>query len=482
MSDSVIQMLLERIKWPVRLVRWKAAEKFAVLFSSKDLQEKAIGIYLKWLSNQTLESEIVAGLSILLLVPKASLPNYTAVFSSVSKPSILAEMLLRNIFREGGLEWEACHSGSPPDSFSPDKYFLDNKGAQVPGGMFCELKELEEDTELPFIRQWAFEWNQIMKSGEYPHSSIPYHFADSSTYRRGIIGQFSQKQCDVYRSAYVRTFAYAVSEWEMPIQDAVYHASFTLPLNRNLYSIQNPQKPDWLPSISDKDLLDDLTLESLVKSIVQLSVDGKRIVSARIPIKFTSYEHAELIINAAMFSDDYIPDSDSKFFREKSAIWLLQDCITFGGKIKNNGISNFLVKGSKGSYVPVCLNLHPTQMGFWHNDYWELGIALPAPFIANEVVAVCSDKNGITATTSSGHLGFWTIWNDNWTPLYPFKGRPSIGCYTNVNETALHNALNLLGRKLGWHVTLKLWKSESDYSELVYTERNLLFYENAKAA
>ena len=142
--------------------------------------------------------------------------------------------------------WASAHSGEALEYFTIEKYFDDYKRSHVPQ-IFCDdIEWLERTTGLPFARQWAYEWRQVMDATRSPYSGFPYYFIDASLRQSGIGGQFSQPQCDVYRSAYLRTLAFAVSEWNMPLRTAVSYSANCLPLNPGLLNVRPIKRPKWL--------------------------------------------------------------------------------------------------------------------------------------------------------------------------------------------------------------------------------------------
>jgi hypothetical protein len=208
--------------------------------------------------------------------------------------------------------WEHAHSGPVPASFKPDKFFLDHKSAHVPPILGNQLERLEERQDLPFTRQWAFEWRNLMDKIKAPASGYPYYFADASLERSGIRSQFCQRQSEIYRSAFLRTFACAVDSWKMPIRNATEFCLDTLPLNRGFIAIDPIQRPSWLSSIPEKSSEPGAPLKTLLGPLLKLGANrpGMRPVSMKIPLAVEVSEFAELSIMAVLATKDFVPDAD----------------------------------------------------------------------------------------------------------------------------------------------------------------------------
>jgi hypothetical protein len=92
--DTTIRMLLERLNWPVRLVKWRAAREYGALLASPIHAIKALEIFTRWLSSRQLESEVISGLTTLLSMRKAALPDFGKVVPAIQRPSLLADQML----------------------------------------------------------------------------------------------------------------------------------------------------------------------------------------------------------------------------------------------------------------------------------------------------------------------------------------------------------------------------------------------------
>jgi hypothetical protein len=132
--DSTLLVLLERLNWPVRMVRLVTAREYAALLASPVYGKKAAAAYLRWLARRELESQVATGLAVLLCTAKEGLPSFLDVRKAIRQPSIITDMLLQHIYGFGNIkgEWSAAHSGVAPEDFDPDKYFEDHKTMYVP--------------------------------------------------------------------------------------------------------------------------------------------------------------------------------------------------------------------------------------------------------------------------------------------------------------------------------------------------------------
>jgi hypothetical protein len=471
-AELTMRVLLDRLNWPVRFVRWRVAREYAALLSSGQ-RALARKVYLGWLKSRRMENEIVSGLSVLLVVGKEYLPTPGDVKASIRKPSILAEFLFQRIYRKVLGGWRDANSGAAPDYYQPDKYFEEHRGAAVPQILYNDLKELEDEQGLPFITQWAYEWRRIMDETNSPYSSFPYHFMDFAKARAGVSGQFSQAQCNVYRSAYLRTLSLAVSEWQMPPDRALFAAINCLPLNRGLEKLKPMRRPTWLADIPEKCCRPGAPLEKLARRIIKANIatNGMRPVSLRIPISGAVAEFGELSIEACYTSSDFAPKGSDDQVIQRIMIWRLADLLSYEGDLSERDAEAFRSAGLAGSMVPVCLNVWPVPLGFWLNEYAHLGMALPAPYNFPASVVVKCQGGMVTVEQGTQTVGRWRVWHDEWSPLHPSDdGHTRCGGVAEMGTQSLKAASTALGMGLSWFVELKIWRRPTEYGDLKLTK------------
>ncbi|WP_193369332.1 hypothetical protein [Pelagibius marinus] len=473
-------MLIERLNWPVRLVRWRAAREYGALLASNTHSKKARGIFLDWLSSRQLESQVTSALSVLLCTPERGLPTFREIGGHISRPSLLSELLLQFVYGWGNAMggWERCHSGEAPPSFEATQYFHDHKSAHVPPILSNQLAMLEKTSGFPFERQWAFEWQQLTEKTGTPKSGYPYYFVDAILSQSGIHGQFSQAQADVFSSAFLRTLACAVDCWDMPASKAAFTSMYTLPANRGLLNVDPIDRPTWLNDLPEKCCVPGVPLEPLVRRMVATAINcpSMRPINLKIPISADITEFGELTISAILASPDFIPDLTGQHTTLLRALpWELADRVTFSGKVAREDIATYTSRGIAGAAAPLCLDIYPLPSGFWHNDYFQIGVSFPAPYFDQQQIAVVDGS--IQIRTDDRVIGHWRVWHDRWTPLYASSGGTRCGMLTELRERELAETLNRSGMQLGWFVELNAWKREAEHDNFSRTQRRDFFFD-----
>ena len=481
-DESTVRMLIERLNWPVRLARWRTAREFGLLLSSKDYSKLATKVYLDWLSSRQFESEIASALAVLFCTPENNLPPFQTVAGHIVRPSILADLMLEAIYGSGRTKggWEDAHSAEVSRLFEPATYFLNHKSMYVPQIFSNEFEELEKETGFPFIRQWAFEWHKLMESTKAPYSNHPYYFVEPSLSRSGIFGQFSQRQCDVYQSAYLRTLACAVDRWNIPGHMAAEVALYALPLNRGLGELNLVDRPVWLSDIPEKCINAEGSLEPLVRNLIKPGLEQKdmRPVVLKTPISADIDEFSNLSIYAVLASTDFDPELNSEDCSLiRGLILPLADRITIEGTLGKRNISTFTSLGITGSAAPLCFNLFPLPTGLWLVDYLRLGISLPAPYVFENDVEVACRSDCIEIINGDKRIGSWKVWHDRWTPLHAKDGVTRCGMLTELREDVIGKAQDRYGMTLGWLVELNVWKQKEEHKPFELSKRREFFFD-----
>src|SRR5438105_11817342 len=370
--ESTLRVLLERLNWPVRMVRAVTAREYAALLSSPAYGRKATTAYLHWLATRQMESQVATGLAVLLCTADEALPPFSDVREAIRQPSIMADMLLQHIYgfgnRKGG--WRTAHSGLVPEDFVPAKYFEDHKTAHVPAFFSNQVERLESKYWFPFARQWAFEWRKLMDRGGIPFSDFPHHFVGNLA-RSGIVGQFELAQSDVMRSAYLRMLACAFAEGAMSAQETGIYAMDCLPINRGLFRVRPIDRPSWLSDIPEESCAAGASLEAAARKLITKNInsEGMRPVSLLAPLKASVLEFGDFTVSAVMVSDDFVPPEMKEPYFSRGVLWPLPDAITFEGKLDEEDAARVTVEGKTGRCTPVCLDVFPMPFGYWLADY-----------------------------------------------------------------------------------------------------------------
>ena len=457
--EVALRMLMDRLRWPVKMVRWRAAKGIRSLLANEVTRVATSAALMDWISTRELESEVVSALTILIVTPDGFRPTFDTVRHAVKRPSLASDFLINEMFGRRTDLWQGAHSGSAPKTFEVESYFEEHKCAQVPPVLLYELQYLEERLGLPFVREWGFEWTSLRKRLSAGYTLYPHYFGDFGLQREGIFGQFIQRQGELFRSAYQRTLACAVNQWGVPLGSVAPFSAYGLPALPDLFEVEPTRRPTWLPPI-DADLVDQNgDLQKLLRDILSREPEDEfETVLMRIPLDRSLDEFGELELAAYFITDDFelAPDEPLDY----AAQILNLDHYRFN--MVRPALEQRELSGRTGTALAVCCNEYPIIHGYWHDDYLQRGLAMPAPYCFDRFTFQRSRREGLSISIGEEQVGSSSYWHDAWTPMYPPNSATRCGCVTRIKRDRLASAATRLHRKIGWFVRLSRMQRPKD--------------------
>lgn len=468
--------LFQRLKWPVPMTRWRAAKEIRNLLNDPVTRSSTTDALLDYLDQCKTESEICEILTIIFLTSPDGRPSHLAIALRIHCPSVLADMILERTYGFGGRiwRWGAAHSGRAPAGFEAGSYFEEHKTAHVPPILASNLGKLERVSGYPFLQQWAYEWKSLRdKLGTYC-TRYPDYFDDVLEARAGVTGQYWQRIREVFLSAYLRTLAYAVSEWGLPQRIAEDYCLDMVHGIAGLFELEPGARPGWLSEFPERLCAPSVDFAPLIRELLQTARTGDmRLVSLSTPIASSIHKYANLELSAHLLSNDYqLPDGAILY--EKMPLLSVADTFQLEGHAPDITIGEAITMGKSGDEVSVCTCLFPLPFGIWQGDYFRVGLAIPASYTVPEAKIRCS-KESIECMSSDGKIVSRTaVWNDDWTSMSPKGGSTRCGSATVIDREVLDKAMVRLQRKLAFFVRLRIWSREKDHEE--YTESARTFF------
>lgn len=478
-----LELTLNRLLWPVPLVRWRAARVVRDLIENPATRATSTDALLAALRSAELESDVCAVLTVLLMVEKASLPELEDVRSHILQHSILADILLHEIYgSSGGTDWRHAHSGTAPLSFEESEYFTRYRTQHVPPQLLNSLVNVEEATGLPFTRQWGFEWQQLCDRTGAQYTEFPYYFCDFGEMRDGVVGQFSPRQSELYRSAYLRTFAIAVSEWGFPQREAGPYVSEVSPSIRGLFEVDPVERPAWLSDFPERCAAEPDDLEALLRAMVaNRPADGRALVSLHAPLDGTVERFGDVTLTSYLVSADFV--APARHPAMPTAVLMAHTGLTIDQPLCATMPDEVRVEGLHGDALPVCSSLLPLPHGLWHGHLHSTGIPMPNSFVAPGHTFIQADRNRLSLRQEDVEISTTRYWLDHWSPNYPLSGGSTrCGAWAIMDQALLMAYASMTGRQLAWSARLRIWRREKDYGPFELVERTLFLTAQASGA
>jgi hypothetical protein len=260
-KDEVVDLdiLIQRLLWPSPLVRERAASGIARLLC---LSEKRTDIFknlLSWIQRQKMETAVAIGLlPIIKAFSIAENPddlkyiNIKAIASSISVNSEVIEKLLSEI----SSLLDTSKPELPPlkdiepvsNTYSLNTFFSKYVKTFLAPIYMQRAEEIERDSLRPFIKQWTFTIDQIIKeTGTELNSNQAYYYARSE-HDEFLLG-FSSKVSEAYKSAFLRTLQNYYKNGYISEDFYLEYAYATLPIELSKWKVLPNRAPEWWPKL-----------------------------------------------------------------------------------------------------------------------------------------------------------------------------------------------------------------------------------------
>ncbi|MBE0574373.1 MAG: hypothetical protein IH613_00595 [Desulfuromonadales bacterium] len=475
-APLALSFLFQRLKWPVPMSRWRTAKEIRNLLNKPETRSSTTNALLDYLDQCRTESEVCEILTIVFLTSSVNRPKHEELVLRIHCPSILADMILERTYGQGYSTggWGTAHSGDAPGDFVSGSYFEEHKTAHVPPIFLNNLCRLESLSGYPLVQHWAYEWKTLRDKVGTRYTRYPYYFDGAGDARAGITSQCWQRMREVYLSAYLRTLAYAVSEWHMPQRIAEDYCVDMVYGVAGFFDVEPGARPAWLSDLPEEFCGQSTDFQHLGRRLLESArTEEMKLVSLNTPIALSVQKFANLTLSAHLVTPDFeLPEDDSLY--EKMSFLFIADTFELKGPQGEISVEEACKKGKTGDGVAVCSSLTPMPFGAWQSDYFSMGLNVAAPYIVPgaEIQCTCETINSIAP---NGKVVSTTqIWNDNWTPQYPRGGSTRCGSATMIEQEVLDKSKERLGRKLAYFIRLRIWDREKDYDE--YSESEKTFF------
>lgn len=468
MTPSEIELLLNRLLWPVWQVRWKAARALASLIETGDV-EAASGL-LNWISERSLESEAVTGLSVIDAFELSRHFDGCAVAAAVKVPSHLSDALLNRAFglpAAGGYEFGR---GAPGINAHVAAYFQNKMGQAIPLCFQTTFEALQSGSGRPFLARWEYEWQSLQARFDVPLSSTPHWFTweDSNG-----IGYFDQRQREVYLSAYLRTLAFACQTWGMDDATATSFAMEVSSLDRGLSQMDFAERPAWTQALATSTRTVEALADDLWKTAESECVAGRALLAVRavdiVEKAFVEIE-IDLVGSPGPWTLPVKPDDHSPLDRD----WL---------KVRDpyDGVMGSVIwtpKHVPDPPFPLTFVATPRTYARWLMDIYPQHLLLASPSIFSGDVQVERRPEGVGLRTAGQDVSETRLWNTAWAPTKPAALHSRTGRTTDVRAADLSaycTRSQIRTRRLAY---IRVGRRASDY-QAFEVERHVVWLDPA---
>ncbi len=423
--DQELSFLFSRLTWPSGMVRERTCIAIADLLIDSRWSEIVQKQLIRWITTQRLESIAAIGLLILLrakiqnsnFVP----PSVEELSSVVHRPSVLSWVLMNELapLNAPSSSWASLNSGSVPGDFKPEPFFTKYACNFLPSIYTDTAKDIEANKHVPFVKQWSFEWHKILEDIGKKPSTSPLDFLGRKDSEHYVALDFELSE--VYRSAYLRTLAWAVMVGALSENDAKFWAIRTCPIDLGLWRLSpTSQPPTWWPKADEPEGKIDTVPAQIWKQVEVLwekqRVEKNDWILAEAIGRV--HEGNNTIYDLEIFGLFQVCQGPSSanleyltdWYRWENNVSYTPCSLRFEGVIKTAPPNSLARNFDDWSIVPVTCRVSPCttlRWQFWrmHRDIW-----FPAPFLGfNSLAFKCLDDT-LIIQDGDDIVGKWNDW------------------------------------------------------------------------
>lgn len=422
-----------------------------------------------WVCERDFESEIVEAL-VPLLTTGCTPAQANEIRRHVKRPSIAMDMMLAGATRQKPLvpSWTGCHSGSATQFANLD----DTQGRLASGHVLPTIftstfEDLEDSSGKPFLRQWAHEYEQLLtQRAVMPNEHFDY-FADGE---QGASGMVVGRSSHAARSAFLRTLAFAVEYWGMPLDRAYQAATPALPGDPALLSMPPGPPPAFAAqlygSIGDIDPM----------GMAANAMRALRTDPAQMLLHFSAclFESPRLTVDLTAFAVPIATGVDAE--RWVNVHENMRGQVT-RGRDKSHRIVIPMVTGkapapSRAPYLlaPILLD----HLGYFEAELLHRTPYIPAWSPGASLLLAQPERGGMAIKVDGTRVGQMNWWLANWRP-FRLSGAPAgTACSTYVDASLAEQYVEALESPLGHACALTVRRREQDYGD--WTHKTSSFF------
>lgn len=474
--------MLSRLAWPSGMVRERACVAIAdLLFNSRcaEITEKSL---IEWIKAQALESISSIGLLIFLytktLHADFMLPSREIITNAITKPSLLSHMILKDLFPNEtiSIDIQAMNSGQVPDEFDLNPFFIKYSRNFLPPIYMDIMEHIESIKGSHLIKQWAFEWNNILECvGVSPSSQSLSYFYENEYSDHTVIRDVYLSE--VYRSAYLRTISWSIASGIISKNDGYLLAIQTCPIDLGLWFLRSNLRPEWWPmheipleSVDIHTRIWDLTKMIWTK---QQSIKDDWIIAEASGYVFKKNSLYDLEINGFFKkkSDEraYNLELLSNQYRSNNNINYdpFNTSLDFQGIIEPRSIDSF--QAQFGEIIPASCTIWPLTAPRW--QYWRMyrGIWFPNPCISSDLLAFKCCSNAIKVIDCNEIIGKWIDWIDILREKATANLPPMTGQYLQIKRDKIDEFMQVNDLIFCWICRLTKYERDHSYKQYTYS-------------
>ena len=463
----MIDLLVDRLRWPAALVRERAAAQIAELIGEgrRDVSDALLA----WIGRQELESRACTG--ILPLLRLKELTNIRPVDTqevaeTCGARSVLSDLFIRYYDQSyADATTSARHFGLPPSGWQPPE---ENRETPVSGlgqGLVQTLRSYDNEFHSSLTRQFEFERAKLRELyGDSPNHASRLR----GTGQEGFHPGWYTRSDEIAASAYLRTLASAESNHGIPGDLISHMAAYVSPVDMGLWQVKSAAKPTWWPNLETES--DPNSIEAQVAAAIQKANDaanawdsGTNVVIAASGCIFQSgqTQHDLEVRSFLQQANGPIRPSTEEVLDvvRRSPAWVNQQAspLRFEGVVS---VGNRFVQIGDWSILSCSGTAHPVAMMSWQAWRGVRKIQCPSYALSSQRIHAVCRQCSVDYESAEGLIATWSDWSDGLSATSIMGLPPASGWVLTAPRNVIERCSQRFGMRLGW-----VWEVKSHFRD-----------------
>jgi hypothetical protein len=463
--EQGLSLLFTQLTWPSGLVRERACVQIARLLIDSDYGDATSENLLQWMRSQRLESVNALGLVTLLRArldnSDFGLPSFEELVAAVVKPSLLSALLFHELapHEPDQVPHSIEYSGETPNDFSADPFFGKHVKKFLAPYFDFLAGLIEEGEVIAFRRHWAFEWKRLIDETGVKLTDRTLYFWFGSSADEDRVPSTDTKLSEIYRSAFLRALAWAVSTDRLSPSAAMLFAAEACPVNLDLWNIKTSQKPVWFPIAEESIGTIDVVPGEIWPLVEQLWTDQLNNSSEwRIAETSGIVVDGESVYDLEIYGLFQKSHGSSEPRLEQVVAWSHDEVqlsaqfdgyLHFSGVIRQDRKKRWIHRFDDWSFAPAAGSLNANLLARW--QYWRMHrrVWLPAPYLGERLEFDCSDES-VNAYENGQIIAKWFDWVDGLTERCNIQLPMATGQCLTIRRKTIEEFAKSTGSSFCW--------------------------------
>lgn len=473
-TADLVTLCFHRLKLPVPFMKYCIIHELAGLLVDGVEREHIWNALVKSLQEAELESEVVELLCIPFLANTCSESEFSTLLRAIKAPSPLAHVYMAAISGKelSFVSWSNAHSGEAPEFFNKDielRALLSENF--LPKIFHTRMQSLEDSTDFPFLKQWAYEFHLLSQRHPTPRNGNEDYYLRGNDSGNDV-GFIVSRRSQVGRSAFLRTLSFAYDRWNMPLERVLEEANFAAPSDLALLQIFPGQPPDAL-SLSDTGPKTESEWKDFFYGVIQSFLNSSRptvLLHLDTALPRGKQHQGEIEIVSCVCVGT-TPDPERVFDVHDRLLGSIELPRHPRAGIKCNWDSHFQMEDRSGNMtVFVLLPAVAPSIGYLNADFIHRPVFLPASTkFPNSVMGV-PRVGGMDVSLNGTLAGECCYWQQDWYPWHNVKLGGPCGVSLTISLTARQDLFPVDDGELVRFWRARILTREKDYGDWTLNE------------